>query len=302
MEPTLSALRAFNRFYTRFLGALDAHYLGTDLSLAEARMLYEIATRDAPVARALQEELGLDPGYASRIVKRFEARGWVTRGRGTDARQRPIALTATGRAAFTDLDRRQRDALEARLASIAEPDRAMLRGALDGIRLLLGGGDPGYTVRTFRTGDMGALSARQAVIYAEANGWGAPMEALVLEITAAFLRRFQPGREQCWIAERGGTLAGSVFLVDAGNGVAQLRLLYVEPFARGLGIGRDLVDRCIAFARDAGYVRVTLWTHHVLDSARRIYAAAGFVLVSTAMHDALGTPELGETWELALGQ
>ena len=157
-----------------------------------------------------------------------------------------------------------------------------------------------YSIRTFRAGDMGLLSARQAILYGEAFGWGAPMEALILEITAEFLRNFQPGREQCWIAEVDGAMAGSVFVTDGGDGVARLRLLYVEPGARGLGIGADLVGRCVAFARAAGYARLSLWTHTVLTSARRLYAAAGMEIVKTETHDAFGKPEQGEIWELAL--
>lgn len=157
-----------------------------------------------------------------------------------------------------------------------------------------------YSVRSFRTGDMGLLSARQAIIYTEAFGWGAPMEALILEITAEFLRKYQPGREQCWIAEAGGKMAGSVFVTDGGGGVARLRLLYVEPDARGLGIGADLVGRCVDFARQNGYRKLSLWTHTVLVSARRLYAAAGMEIVRTETHDAFGKPEQGEIWEMAL--
>jgi len=300
MDDAVLALRRFNRFYTRFLGVLDPHYLGTDLSLAEARMLYEIADRDAPLARELQEGLGLDPGYASRIVKRFEAKRWITRGRGDDARRRPIKLADAGRAAFADLDRRQREALEARIADLPECDRSALAHALDGARGLLDGARVEWTLRPFRTGDMGLLGARQAVIYAEANGWGAPMEALILDVCAQFLRDFQPGLEECWIAERAGRMLGSVFVTDGGDGIAKLRLLYVEPDARGLGIGRALVERCVEFARAQGYRRITLWTHTVLASARRIYASLGFELIATEVHHHFGKPEQGETWELAL--
>jgi GNAT superfamily N-acetyltransferase len=158
----------------------------------------------------------------------------------------------------------------------------------------------GYDVRTFRTGDMGLICSRQSILYAEAFGWGRPMEALLGEITAEFLRKFHPGREQCWIAERSGALAGSVFVTDGGDGTARLRLLYVEPDARGLGIGQELVGRCIVFARAAGYSKVRLWTHSVLVSARRIYAATGFEIVRSEMHDAFGKPEQGEIWELSL--
>jgi DNA-binding MarR family transcriptional regulator/GNAT superfamily N-acetyltransferase len=301
MNSTLPALRAFNRFYTRFSGALEPRFLGTDLSLAEARLLYEIATRDRPVAVDLQQALGLDAGYASRILRRFEAGGLIERGRGDDARRRPIALTATGKAAFDDLDHRQREVLEQRIEGLGASDQRLLVKALDTARGLLSGqAAAGYSVRTFEAGDMGMITARQAILYNESHGWGAPMEALLGEVTAKFLRDYRADCDQCWVAESGGAMAGSIFVVDAGGGVAQLRLLYVEPWARGLGIGGDLVARCIAFAREAGYTTLRLWTHTVLESARRIHAGAGFEIVKTEIHHAFGAPEQGEIWELAL--
>ena len=157
----------------------------------------------------------------------------------------------------------------------------------------------GFALRTFRPGDMGAIVARQSVLYAESHGWGVPMEALQLEVTAAFLRDFKPGREQCWVAEVDGRLAGSIFCCDGGDGRAQLRLLYVEPFAHRRGIGESLIRTCIDFARDAGYPAIWLWTHTTLAPARRLYAAAGFTIVSTDIHDLFGRPEQGEIWELA---
>ncbi|MES2059161.1 MAG: bifunctional helix-turn-helix transcriptional regulator/GNAT family N-acetyltransferase [Pseudomonadota bacterium] len=301
MDSTIQSLRAFNRFHTRFIGVLGADYLHSTMSLTEARLLYEIATRDAPLAVDLQQILGLDAGYASRIVRRFEQRGWVARGRSDDARRRPIELTEAGRAIFADLQRRQHDLLESRVGSLGAADRRMLVTALDTARNLLSHTEPaGYTVRTFETGDMGLVAARQAILYHESHGWGAPMEVLLGEVTSRFLRDFQPGREQCWIAESAGTMAGSVFVVDAGDGAAQLRLLYVEPWARGMGIGGDLVARCLTFARAAGYGSLRLWTHTVLESARRIYADAGLRIVSTEIHHEFGKPEQGETWEIAL--
>ncbi|HEY9554600.1 bifunctional helix-turn-helix transcriptional regulator/GNAT family N-acetyltransferase [Allosphingosinicella sp.] len=301
MEDAVTALRAFNRFHTRFVGALDAHYMQTDLSLVEARLLYEIAHRDAPVASELQAELGLDAGYVSRLLRRFQAHGWISRGRGKDARRRPIASTSAGREAFDALDRRTRAEVEARIAPLGATDRATLVKALDMARALLGGGErPGWTLRTFRAGDMGMIAARQSILYAEGWGWGRPMEILQGEVTTAFLRDFKPGREQCWVAERAGMMAGSVLLVDGGDGIARLRLLYVEPWARGLGIGQALVAECIAFARAAGYARMQLWTHSVLLSARRIYAAAGMKIVKEETHEAFGKPEEGEIWEMKL--
>ena len=299
MDEAVAAVRAFTRFYTRFVGALDAHYLDSDLSLAEARLLYEIANREAPLAAELQAELGLDAGYVSRILRRFQAAGWIERGRGADARRRPISLTAAGRRQFDALDARSRALVAERIDSLGDGDRATLVEALGAARALLGGGGAPWHIRTFRAGDLAMIAARQSILY-EPYGWRRPMEILQGEITTAFLRDFKPGREQCWIAERAGTMAGAILLVDAGDNVGQLRLLHVEPWARGLGIGSALVAICVGFARDAGYDVIRLWTHSVLLSARRIYEAAGFRIVSTEVHHGFGKAEQGETWELAL--
>jgi DNA-binding MarR family transcriptional regulator/N-acetylglutamate synthase-like GNAT family acetyltransferase len=299
MEQAVAARRAFNRFHTRFAGALDAHYMDSGLSLAEARLLYEIARHPAPLAIDLQAELGLDAGYVSRILRRFQAQGWISRGRGEDGRQRPIVLTTAGRAKFAAMDEATRSQVVERLGMLSEADREMLVQALAAVEALLGGREADWSMRTFRAGDLAAIASRQAVLYQD-YGWGLPMEILQGEITTAFLREFKPGREQCWIAERAGMMAGSVLLVDAGGGTGQLRLLYVESWARGLGIGHALVAECVAFARAAGYDRIRLWTHSVLVSARRIYDGAGFRIVSTETHDEFGKPEQGETWELVL--
>lgn len=300
MDDAVASLRAFNRFYTRFVGALDAHYMETDLSLVEARLLYEIATRQTVLAAGLQSDLGLDPGYVSRLLRRFQNRGWISRGRGADARQRPITLTGEGRAAFAALDKRTREQVADRLSALGPSDRDTLVAALDASRAILSGSEAPWSIRTFRAGDLPLLASRQAVLYDEAYGWGRPMEILLCEVTTGFLRDFRPGREQCWVAERAGAMAGSVLVVDAGEGTAQLRLLYTEPWARGLGIGQALVRECVTFSRAAGYARIRLWTHTVLDSARRIYEAQGFRIVSTSVHDTFGKPEQGETWELVL--
>ncbi|MBS0502614.1 MAG: MarR family transcriptional regulator [Proteobacteria bacterium] len=300
-EQAVAAVRRFNRFYTRFVGALEPRFLGSEMSLVEARALYEIATRDAPIASDLQAELGIDAGYLSRIVRRLQGRGWISRGRGEDARRRPIRLTSEGRAAFAALDRDQRAHVGRPLERLMAADRATLVTALDTARAMLGGeAAPGYTVRTFRAGDMGMITARQAILYDEGWGWGAPMEVLLGEVTSQFLKNFEPGHEQCWVAERAGVMAGSVFLVDAGEGVAQLRLLYVEPWARGLGIGQDLVRRCVEFARAAGYREMMLWTHTVLTSARRIYEAAGMRITEVETHSEFGEPVQAEIWRMDL--
>lgn len=302
MIGAVTAVRAFNRFHTRFAGALEPHYMGSDLTLIEARLLYEILNREAPLASELQEALGLDAGYASRILRRFEARGWIARGRGADARQRPISVTDEGKAMFAALDARTRGEIERQLAPLGPDGRATLVSALDTARALLGDANArDWALRTFRAGDLGMIAGRQSALYAEHHGWGIPMEILQGEITTNFLRDFKPGREQCWVAERAGRMVGSIMLVDSGDNAAQLRLLYVEPDARGLGIGEALVRACVEFARSSGYAKIWLWTHSVLLSARRIYAAAGFEIVSVDTHDAFGEPEQGETWELMFG-
>ena len=303
MSDAVTALRAFNRFHTRFAGALDAHYIGSGLSLVEARLLYEIVNRASPVAAELGSVLALDAGYASRLIKGFETRGWVARARGKDARQRPITLTDAGRAAFAVLDQSTRTHVEASIAHLGMTDRAALIGALETVEAMLGGsGARPWSLRTFEPGDMGMIAARQSILYHDHWGWGTRLEVLEGGVTTNFLRDFKPGREQCWVAQRGGRMIGAIFCVDSGDNAAQLRLLHVEPEARGLGIGEALVRTCIDFARDAGYARIWLWTHAVLLSARRIYRGCGFTIVATEMHDEFGKPELGETWELSFAK
>jgi N-acetylglutamate synthase-like GNAT family acetyltransferase len=208
-------------------------------------------------------------------------------------------LTEAGRAAFADLDRRTRAQVEASIDKLTPADRDQLVAALGAVQGLLAGEGVPWSIRTFRAGDLLMLAARQSVLY-QSYGWGRPMEVLQGEVVSAFLKDFKPGREQCWIAERAGLMAGSILLVDAGGDVGQLRLLYVEPWARGAGIGNALVEECVRFGREAGYRKIRLWTHTVLESARRIYDAAGFRIVSVEVHDEFGKPEQGETWELDL--
>ena len=302
MDKAVAGVRAFSRFYTQLVGALDTSFLGSGLTLGEARLLFEIGNAEAPTASDLQAALDLDAGYLSRMLRRFEAQGWITRGRGVrDARRRPIALTPAGRETFAAIDWRQRAEVVAMIERLQPSQRSQLLSALGTARALLDPGrKPGFTLRSFRTGDMGMIAARQSILYEEANGWGRGMEVIECEVTAAFLRNFRPGREQCWVAEVDGAMAGSVFVTDEGDGLSRLRLLYVEPFARGMGIGAALVGTCIGFAREAGYRAMTLWTHDVLESARRLYAGYGFRIVETAVHEAFGKPEQGETWRLEL--
>lgn len=303
MEQAIEQFRAFNRAHTRFAAVLSPRYMDSEMGVAEARLLYEIARRQPVLASALQEVLGLDAGYVSRAIKRFEDRGWIARERDAqDARQRPIVLLPAGQTAFDALDETTRAHSSRQLESLGPGGGAVLGHHLAAARALIEGGTGAWTIRTLGPGDMGAIASRQSILYAEHYGWGLPMELLLNDVTTSFLRDFQPGREQCWVAERGGEMLGSVMLADGGSGVAKLRLLYVEQHARGLGIGDALVRHCVQFARDAGYARLELWTHTILTSARRIYAGQGFVLESSEMHDRFGEPLMGETWALDLSR
>ncbi|MDO6413764.1 helix-turn-helix domain-containing GNAT family N-acetyltransferase [Sphingomonas sp. BIUV-7] len=298
----IETVRSFNRFYTRAVGALSPRFLDSEMSLPEARLLFEIAQEDRALAADIGPRLGMDAGYLSRLLARFESRGWIERPRdAADGRRRPILLAPAGRALFADLDRRQRAAVVAMLEPLAPAARSRATEALGEAQALLSGPPPAPTIRTFRPGDMGLIAARQAILYQEGWDWGRPMEVLLGEVTTGFLRDFQPGREQCWVGEVGGRMAGSIFCTDGKTpGLAKLRLLYVEPFARGLGLGELLVDACVGFARDAGYETMELWTHTILTSARRIYAAKGFHLTRSEMHDHFGEPVQGEYWRLNL--
>ena len=302
MDDAISAVRRFNRFFTRFVGALDADFLDSGMSLAEARILFEIAHRQPCFAADLQAELDLDAGFVSRVLRRFEGRGWIARKRlDNDARRRSIELTKPGRAQFRKLDSRQRREVEATLRRLGKPDRLRLMAALKSAEHLLQAKKTReFVIRPFRAGDMGLIASRQSVLYREELGWSVNIEINEGEVTTGFLRNFKPGREQCWVAESDGCMAGSIFLTDEGSGLSRLRLLYVEPAFQGRGIGDALVSTCVAFARSVGYDRVTLWTHSILGPARRIYARHGFRIVDASEHTHFGEPLLGETWELDL--
>lgn len=250
----------------------------------------------------LQAELNLDRGYLSRMLGKFEEKGWIVREQAkADARTRTIRLTASGSEIFEQIDRRQRSAVAHDLNRLSEVERHDLVEALTKARLLLDPGAPlDFIIRPARIGEISHVAARQSILYAASHGWGRGLEVLEAETTAAFLRNFMPGREQCWIADLGGVMAGAIFLTDEGDGTARLRLLHVEPFARCRGIGDALVDTCIGFARETGYRRIMLWTHTVLEPARRIYARHGFQCIATEMHREFGEPVEGETWELTL--
>ncbi len=304
LDERTQAVRRFTRFYTGRLGVLQEGLLDSAFSLTEARVLYELANRNRPTATDLGRDLGLDPGYLSRILKRFEAAGLLERARSNqDARQSHLVLTEAGRAAFVPLDRASRDQVGRLLAGLSEADQRRLVEAMGTIEALLGeAGEPKapYTLRPHRPGDMGWIVHRHGALYAQEYGWDDTFEALVAEIAATFIKDFDPKRERCWIAEKDGEIVGSVLLVRQSDEVAKLRLLYVEPKARGLNIGRRFVEECIRFARSAGYRRITLWTNDVLHAARKIYADAGFTLVAAEPHRSFGQDLVGENWELTL--
>lgn len=302
----IAAVRRFNRFYTRQVGALDEGLLHTALSLPEARVLYEIANRESPTAAELTRDLQLDPGYVSRLLRGLEQRGLIERAPSpTDGRRSHLRPTQEGRATFEELDARSSNEVATLLAPLADEQQRRLLDAMRTIETLLGGARPQtapYVLRPHRPGDMGWVVHRQAVLYAREYGWNEEYEALIARIVADFIEKFDPTREYCWIAERDGDVLGSVFVVrhPERERVAKLRLLYVEPSARGMGIGRHLVSEVTRFARQAGYHTLTLWTNSVLISARRLYEAEGYRLVEEKPHHSFGKDLVGQTWELAL--
>jgi len=300
-ENHISAVRAFNRFYTRQLGVLGQRLLGP-FSLSEARVLYELAHRDGVAAKEIGTELDLDPGYLSRIVQKFDDDGLINRKPlPADRRQHQLSLTARGRQAFARLDRSSHDDVAGMLRPLPENDRRRLTAAMATIEGLLDRTQaPAATLREPRPGDMGWVVQSHGAQYAGEYGFDSSFEALVAEIAAKFLRSFDASRERCWIAELDGAPVGSVFLVRHDDEVAKLRLLLVEPAGRGQGLGKQLVTECIAFARACGYRKITLWTQSILTAARKIYQDAGFVLVATEPHRSFGQNLIGETWEMKL--
>lgn len=309
LKPSLShrvaAVRRFNRFYTRTIGVLHEGLLRSSFSLAEARVLYELAQRPGTTATSLGRELGLDSGYLSRILQRFERDGLISRvACEADRRQSTLSLTDAGREAFAPLDTSSRDEINALLCTLPEPAQDALVGAMGRIETLLGPPDSAATVpwllRQHRPGDIGWVVARHGALYAEEYGFDQRFEALVAKVAGAFLACHDPKRERCWIAERNGVNIGSVFLVRESDEIARLRLLIVEPAARGLGIGKRLVAECVGFARTAGYLHITLWTNDVLTAARAIYQQVGFQLIARAPHRDFGPPMVGEDWDLEL--
>jgi DNA-binding MarR family transcriptional regulator/GNAT superfamily N-acetyltransferase len=300
-DRQISAVRAFNRFYTRKLGVLDQQLLKSPFSLSEARVLYELAHGQDASAKEIGIELGLDPGYLSRIVQKFDEDGLITRKPlAADRRQYRLGLTAKGRQAFAKLDRSSHDEIAAMLAALPRGHSERLVGAMAVIERLLGATDtspPRAILRDPRPGDMGWVVQSHGALYASEYGFDSSFEALVADIAAKFLSSFDASRERCWIADLDGIPVGSVFLVKHSDDVAKLRLLLVDPAGRGQGLGQRLVAECIVFARACGYRKITLWTQSILQAARKIYQDSGFVLVASEPHRSFGQSLIGETWE-----
>jgi len=308
----IDTLREFTRFYTRRLGVLHEGLLQSRFSLTEARVLWEFAHRERCTATELAAALELDPGYLSRLLRRLREQGLVKATRSTDdARHQHLSITAAGRRAFAPLDARSRDEAATLLARLAEPQQQRLIDALVTARMLLDDAPRASVpavLRAHRAGDIGWVVSRHGALYTQEFHWDLRFEALVARIAADFIDRFEPTREACWIAERDGTRLGCVFLVQARDeasgapieGVAQLRLLLVEPAARGEKLGASLVAQCTHFARAAGYRKIMLWTNNNLLAARAIYRKAGYALLRSEQHHSFGHDLVGEIWELAL--
>ena len=301
----IQAVRGFNRFYTQRIGVLDP-YLGSELSLTEVRVLYELAQRDQPTASELGRDLALDAGYLSRILRRFEGQSWLARVPSTaDARQSLLALTEAGRQMFAPLQQKSSDEAAALLAALALGDQQKLVSAMDTVQRLLAPAATAAATRTIvlrdpQPGDMGWVVQQHGEIYAREYGWNSEFEALVADIVSKYLKNLRPEAEKCWIAELDGERVGAVFVVGKSASVAQLRLLLLSPQARGLGLGGRLTDECIAFARSKGYQKIRLWTNSCLDAARAIYAKRGFRLIKSEPYHGFGYDLVGETWELRL--
>jgi len=314
----VDAIRCFNRFYTRHIGVLQQGVYQSRYSLTEVRVLYELANRQRPTASELCKDLGLDPGYLSRMLRSFEKQRLLSRESSTsDARQQHLSLTAHGRKVFAPLNQRSADDVARMLDPLSPTQQLQLVEAARSMESLLGTGDAArsaqhaavlqngvdaaYTIRSHRPGDMGWVTHRHGVLYWQEYGYDERFEALVAGIVSDFIKNFDPKRERCWIAERDGEIAGSVFLCKKSKTVAKLRLLLVEPSARGLGIGKRLVAECVSFARKAGYKKMILWTQSELLAARGIYQQTGFHLAGTERHKSWGRKELvSEVWEMKL--
>jgi DNA-binding MarR family transcriptional regulator/GNAT superfamily N-acetyltransferase len=303
LQQKADAIRGFNRFYTKQIGLLQAGLLSTQYSLTEARMIFELAQRRQSTASVLRSELGMDAGYTSRVLGKLERGGLVSRVRSkTDGRQRILRLTGKGRRIFETLNSRALIQAEQLLRELRTEDQDRLLCAMEGIQNVLGDAvvDTPTIIRPHRPGDIGWVTHRHGVLYWEEYRWDETFEALVAGILSDFVKKHDPKRERSWIAETDGEIVGCVFVTRRSKTVASLRLLLVEPGARGKGLGTKLVDECIRFARGAGYRKITLWTNSVLLPARHIYRKAGFRVVRKEPHHSFGKDLVGETWELLL--
>lgn len=302
LDRRIASVRQFNRAYTQRIGVLDEGFLDTPFSLTQGRVLYELAEEDGVTAKAIAEKLALDPGYLSRMLRAFEQSGLIESRRGTaDGRQKALSLTPAGRAAFAPLDRNARTGIARLLAPLTAAEQQALTAAMARIIALLDAvPDAPIELRPHRAGDIGWIIERHGALYHQEYGWNSDFEAMVAGIGAALLRDLDPQREACWIAERSGERMGSIALARRSDEVAQLRLLLVEPAARGHGLGARLVGECLDFARRAGYRRIMLETYSVLAAARRIYAAVGFRLAEAHAEHAYGHDLTGEIWEREL--
>jgi DNA-binding MarR family transcriptional regulator/ribosomal protein S18 acetylase RimI-like enzyme len=307
LEARIAAVRRFSRFYTRQLGLLQESLVHTRFSLSEARVLYELAHRDSVTASELATDLDLDHGYLSRILRRFAEDGLLAKKRAPDdARQSLITITAKGRKAFAPLNKGSHDQVAAMLQQLSSADQSRVVGAMNTVETLLGASSqsspsvPAIILRTHQPGDMGWVTSAHGALYAQEYGWNIEFEALVAKITAEFIENFDAKRERCWIAELDGERVGSVFVVRKNDDIAKLRLLIIDPRARGLKLGRRLVEECLRFAKAAGYSSMTLWTQSNLTAARAIYQRAGFTLTAQEPHHSFGADLIGETWDINL--
>jgi DNA-binding MarR family transcriptional regulator/GNAT superfamily N-acetyltransferase len=291
------AIRRFNRFYTREIGALREHLLQAEFSLSESRILYELGTSAGLTSAELCQMLGLDAGYLSRIISGFEKKGLISKTRSpSDARALLIQLTNAGKAVLASLEQAAREEVMAMLQDMPESRQEQLTQAMQQVQSLLADNDSSYLLRDPRAGDMGTVVQQQAELYTREYGWNSEFEALVAEIVARFLREFDPSGERCWIAEKDGKVIGSVFVVRHDETTAKLRMLYVDASARGLGIGNRLVEETLRFARQAGYKRMILWTTSILTDARKLYQRAGFQLVEEEPVHSFGKDLVSQTW------
>jgi DNA-binding MarR family transcriptional regulator/GNAT superfamily N-acetyltransferase len=304
-DQRIATMRRFNRFYTRRIGVLHEGLLDSPFSLTESRVLYELAHHAQPTATELGAELGLDLGYLSRILRKFDQQGLIEKlPSDSDGRQMLLRLTEAGHAAFAPLDERSRGEIGDLLARLSLDDQRRLIAAMRTMTSLLServeDQSAPYLLRPHRPGDMGWVVHRQGLLYAQEYGWDETFEAFIAAIVAKFVLNFDAKRERCWIAERDGEIVGSIFLVTETETIAKLRLLYVEKAARGLGLGRHLVGECIAFAKAVGYRKMTLWTNDILAAARHLYEEAGFRLAKEEKHHSFGKDLIGQYWELDL--